>query len=136
MQTIRNTKQKEYVLNNLKNRYDHPSAKQIATDAANGSVSIGTTSVYRILNGLVEEGKINKIVTKDNVTHYDYDRQDHIHLVCNHCGKIFDLNPQEVFKDANILSKHDFNIQLQDVTLYGTCANCKTATKQKKYQNN
>ena len=119
----RNTKQKEFVLNNLKNRFDHPTSQQIYDDAKKQGIKIGQVSIYRILNNLVKEGLVCKIVTKDNVAHFDYLRKNHIHLVCNNCNQIFDKN---LGNDDNLTELiNEFNISMQDVILYGICKNCK-----------
>lgn len=129
---MRNTKQKDFVLNNLKNRFDHPTAYQIIESAKNENINIGTTSVYRILNDLIGYGMACKIVTKDNVAHFDYLKNDHIHLVCNKCSKIIDVPNEEIFK-ANI-NLHGFKLITQDITLYGECENCKDRINNK-YKN-
>lgn len=124
MTNHRKTKQKEYVLNNLLNRFDHPTVSQIYADALNEGMKIGEVSIYRILNNLVEEGKVCKIVTKDNVAHFDYVRENHFHLVCNVCSKIIDKPITEEF-DKNFSNMvKGFNILKQDVNFYGICEEC------------
>lgn len=124
MQTKRNTKQKDFVLNNLKNRFDHPTAFQIYLDSCKEDIKIGEVSVYRILNNLVEEGKVCKIVTKDNVAHFDFNRDNHIHFVCNVCNEIIDRNcTSNLEKEIEKLSKK-FKISKQDMNIYGICEKC------------
>lgn len=131
---MRNTLQKEFVLNNLSDRHDHPSAYQIFDGAKKADIKIGVTSIYRILNQLVEDEKVCKLITKDNVAHYDYIRNDHIHLICNNCGKIIDIPKNKVFIDDVNKNLQGFKLNMQDITFYGECENCKTIVSDK-YKN-
>ena len=118
----RQTRQKEYVLENLKQRFDHPTALLIFHDAQQHGIKIGEVSIYRILNNLVKEGKVCKIVTKDNVAHFDLIREDHIHLVCNCCNRIFDRELDNDKHLSNLIK--DFQISKQDIVLHGICKDC------------
>ncbi len=126
----RQTRQKEFVLDNLKQRFDHPTALQIFNDAQKQGVKIGEVSIYRILNNLVKEGSACKIVTKDNVAHFDFTREDHIHLVCNSCNRIFDRYIGDNEKLADLIK--DFHIAKQDIVLYGICNECAKSENYKK----
>lgn len=123
----RKTKQKEFVIENLKKRFDHPTALQIYNDAKDQKIGIGEVSIYRILNNLVKEGAVCKIVTKDNVAHYDFVRENHIHLVCNNCNQIFDKEFGSDEKLSRIIK--DFHISIQDIVLYGCCNDCAKTLK-------
>lgn len=124
MQTKRNTKQKEYILKNLQNRFDHPTVKDFYNDSKKENIKIGTTTIYRILKDLSnEEKKVVKIQTKDNVSHYDFNQNNHIHLICESCKKIIDISIEKVFKDEKIFC--EFKINPQNIVLYGICQNCK-----------
>lgn len=131
---MRNTKQKDYILNNLKNRLDHPTAQQIYNSAKKDNINIGYTTTYRILNNLTEQGKACKLITKDNIAHYDYITNNHIHLICNICGKILDIPNEVVFNKKFNAKNWGFNINSQEITVYGVCENCKNI-ETKKYKN-
>lgn len=124
MTNHRKTKQKEYVLGNLLNRFDHPTVSQIYADALKEEMKIGEVSIYRILNNLVGEGKVCKIVTKDNVAHFDYVKENHFHLVCNICNKIVDKPITEEFDKSFSKMVKGFKILKQDVNFYGICEEC------------
>ena len=61
MTNHRKTKQKEYVLGNLLNRFDHPTVSQIYADALKEEMKIGEVSIYRILNNLVGEANASSM---------------------------------------------------------------------------
>lgn len=124
MRTIRNTYQKELVLSDVMNRYDHPTAQMVFESLVVNNPEIGIATVYRNLNSQVESGKLTTIITKDNITHYDYNRDDHCHLVCTKCHEIIDI-PTTNFIDLDYLKEqYGFEVDKQNVILYGICKKC------------
>src|SRR3954468_4746308 len=63
--------------------------------AARGS-TVGLASVYRALDGLVEQGLLQRVDFGDGIARYEPLRagDHHHHLVCDGCGKV------ETFHDA------------------------------------
>ena len=58
------SKQRELILDSLKNRTDHPTAETLYRDLKDKMPEIGIATVYRNLSTLCEEGKINKLKSK------------------------------------------------------------------------
>ena len=58
---MRNTKQKELVLEILKSSYNHDSANEIYEQAKKSLPNISLATVYRILNDFVELNLVKKI---------------------------------------------------------------------------
>ena len=112
---MRNTKQKELVLNIVKNSYNHDSANDIYEIAKELMPNISLGTIYRILNEFEQMNIIKKIHTSDNIEHYDYIRHEHYHFICNNCKEIKDLDEY----DLNIT---DFKVE--DVIFYGLCDKC------------
>lgn len=119
----RNTMQKQIVYKNIKNRYDHPTANDIYNDLKEQNLKIGLTTIYRILNDLVEEGKVNKIITPDKIYHFDYNRVNHIHFICNKCGHIYDIDKKDFSKFELKFKKK--NHQIENFSIMGICDKCK-----------
>lgn len=119
----RNTKQKQIVASNIKKRFDHPTANEIYEDLIKHNSKIGLTTIYRILNNLVEEGKINKIITPDQHSHFDYNRINHIHFICNKCFHIYDIDENEFSELEFKFMKNNYNIK--NISIQGICENCK-----------
>ncbi len=120
----RNTTQKEYIRNYMINSFSHPSAFDIEADSKKAGMKIGLTSIYRILNNMVDNNELTTIITKDNIVHYDYNRKDHYHFVCKKCNKIIDISDEkELFQ--KISKDHNLELdEIQEVIIYGTCASC------------
>ena len=60
----RYSKQRELILNVLKERKDHPTAEMLYNDIIKIMPTIGIATVYRNLAALYESGQILKIETK------------------------------------------------------------------------
>ncbi|MDD6250447.1 MAG: transcriptional repressor [Bacillales bacterium] len=120
----RTTKQKEFIKEYLKNSYIHPTAFDVLKSAKENNINIGLTSIYRILNKMVEKQEAFSIITKDNIVHYDTNRGDHYHFICTSCNKIIDIDYDiEVFTQLEKRYKINFS-SIQDVHIYGLCSDC------------
>ena len=120
----RTTKQKEFIKEYLKNSYIHPTAFDVLKSAKENNINIGLTSIYRILNKMVEKQEAFSIITKDNIVHYDTNRGDHYHFICTSCNTIIDIDYDiEVFTQLEKRYKINFS-SIQDVHIYGLCSDC------------
>jgi Fur family transcriptional regulator, peroxide stress response regulator len=129
----RRTNQKDFVYKFLFSTYTHPTAYDVQKAAEQNGIRIGLTSIYRILNGLVQDGKALTIVEPDGIVHYDFIRNDHYHFVCRQCGKIIDLKSDEAEMKKILDDQHLSSACLQGVTIYGVCPDCLAkATKERK----
>jgi Fur family ferric uptake transcriptional regulator len=98
--------------------------------AAKGS-TVGLASVYRAVDGLVEQGLLQRLDFGDGIARYEPVRDGHDHhhhVVCNGCGKV------ETFHDAPleraiaaIEQQTGYHVVSHDVVLRGRCADCKAA---------
>lgn len=121
----RNTRQKYVVLKVIKESKDHPTIAEICKMVERVDDSIGQATVYRNVKKFVDEGKIFQIKTKSGVDRYDY-YTDHIHFECLNCGKIIDINDDNLltelsnrFKDRCEIIKN-YNLMLE-----GYCIDCR-----------
>jgi len=124
--------QKEVVERVVLSACDHPTADTICMRAREEVPNLSLGTVYRILKGLVGEGKIAEVAIADAPSVFDKTVKPHGHLVCDKCGKVSD-----VFFDPEMLSEsiekgHGHSIDEVHVIFRGTCADCleKAAAKQ------
>ena len=119
----RKTKQREIILDIIKNCYTHPTMKELVELINAKYPSIGQATIYRTINKLVLDNIVIKIECSDGV-HYDYNR-GHFHFFCLKCKKI-----EDVFLDKNLIDKLLSSSKLDNVLkinlIYeGLCERCK-----------
>lgn len=121
----RNTKQKEQILKIVESCEDHPTIKEIVTKVKTKYPTIGQATIYRNINKLVEEGKINKLYHMEDLNHYDGKKIPHNHFVCRKCGKIIDIyeNDNEQ-KLKEVERKYSVEISKIDILYEGICEEC------------
>lgn len=125
------SKQREEIINILKESYAHPTAEEVYLLAKEKNPSISRGTVYRNLNFLVEKGEIIKIDMNDS-DRYDYIREEHSHIICADCGRVidyyhdFDMNT--ISKD--IKSQTGLEFFSCNIAIKGICDNCKNKNKE------
>lgn len=131
-----NTKQREKILEYLKNNQDsNITAEEILTHFNEINEDIGKATVYRFLNELVKQGIVKKyMVDGRNCSSYQYIEEknckEHFHLKCEKCNKIIHLECNE-FKEVqnHIAQEHGFELDGIKTVFYGVCKNCKKKIK-------
>ena len=119
---MRNTIQRDLVLEIINNSSNHLTAEDIFEIARITIPNISLNTVYRNLNILVDSQKIRKIKTFDGKDHYDK-LHKHNHFICLKCKKIFDV--PETFNLNYKIIPDDFEIVNYDITYSGYCNECK-----------
>ena len=121
----RNTKQRNIILETLKEYPIHPNANQLVQLIVNKHKDFSVATVFRNLKQLAKEGIIKKIDGLDNTTHFDHNTHQHYHFLCKKCGKIYDVSDNiapELIKKAE--SETGFIIEEHDIVLQGICKSC------------
>ena len=120
----RNTWQKEVILNALKSNKVHPTINELY-EIIKKEHNIGKATVYRNINEMVDEGKVQKISSSDTC-HYDGDTSNHCHLICKECKKIVDIFDRNVNNLINTIEKEqDIEINQMHIVINGLCSLCK-----------
>ncbi|MCR5699710.1 MAG: transcriptional repressor [Treponemataceae bacterium] len=132
------TKQQDLILNYLgQMQGKHFTAEEVYRHFAESGVSVGIATVYRQLEKLVTDGKIQKYFIDDkSPACFEYLGEDclnsheHFHLKCESCGKLIHLECDELSGIENHLKEdHGFTVNPLRTVLYGICAEC--AAKEK-----
>lgn len=124
------TKQRELILSYLKNT-DHPhvSAGDIAAHLRSVS-SVGTATVYRQLEKMVEAGLVRKY-NLDGGACYQYvgsaeGCREHFHLKCLGCGTLIHVDCDFLCGlGPHILEHHGFEVDNSRTVMYGMCRECR-----------
>lgn len=122
----RNTIQKEYVLDAVNELKRHVSADDVYVYLEKKYPSISRGTVYRNLNILSEEGKIQKIKTSDGADIFDFTLSKHYHVKCIVCKKVSDVD-MKVLPDmiSMINDKQGFDFLQCNIFFEGICPECK-----------
>ena len=128
MKNLYNTKQKQIILYFLEsNKHKCFEVKEIAKYLEENNNIVGTTTIYRYLEELINQNKVKKI--KDNTISAKFGyfdcHEEHFHLKCESCGKIIHLDcetTKEMIKHIHL--KHHFKINEESFLINGKCENC------------
>ena len=87
-------------------------------------------AVYNVLNDLTEAGIARRIEPAGYPGLYELRVGDnHHHIVCRHCGAIADVDCVTGHAPCLTPSEtHGFNLSEAEVTFWGVCENCATAS--------
>lgn len=121
-----NTKQKERILNVIKSKKQEFTIKDIYNEL-NGEV--GLTTIYRLIDKLVNDSVINKYISKDNITYYQYLKKceeiNHFYLKCDNCGDLVHIDCDCIVElSSHILNNHKFKPNRDHIIINGLCEKC------------
>ncbi len=122
------TDQKRLLLSFLEQNCAHPLTIEEISRGLNGASAPGKSTVYRLMNQLVQEGKVRRSV-KGNSRHFVYQLIEerchaHLHCRCVNCGKLYHLDEQLSVDVGRLLQQTGFALDRKQTTLFGTCQGC------------
>lgn len=121
------TIQRRTIFAALLGRRDHPTADQVYEAVRPRLAGVSRTTVYRVLETLVQAGVITKACHPGAATRYDPLTRRHHHLVCLRCEKIVDIDDPGL--DALPIPSvpgEAFEITDYCVHFRGLCAQCRS----------
>lgn len=122
----RHTRQLNVVWEAIKDETSHPTADQIYEKVQGVIPNISLGTVYRNLQKLVAEGKL-QVFTLGRTQRFDPTLKRHEHFICERCGRVYDvfINAKEkIFPSSASLPHVGFTVTSHQLALYGTCKNC------------
>ncbi len=120
----RSTKQRDAVAAYLSDGATFVSAQRIYAGLREQGSTIGLATVYRALQGLVEDQAVDALRTDDGEVVYRRCRsgQHHHHLVCRECGRTVEVEGPAVERWADaVASQHGFRDVSHTLEVFGTC---------------
>jgi Fe2+ or Zn2+ uptake regulation protein len=103
------------------------SAEEIEKILADQGQEFNKTSIYRSLDKMVDKGELCQQHFQDKKAVYEVRSEDHIHLFCKVCQRIFVKQKPVGFSFENLaedLSDSDFKVDHVHLALIGVCKNC------------
>ena len=124
------TIQRRVILESVLQRSDHPTADQIYEAVQERIPRLSRTTVYRVLDTLLELGVIRRVHLAGGTSRFDGMIRRHHHLVCTCCNRIIDFEDDKL--DQLPLPKRKFQgFEAEDysVQVSGVCADCQKKRK-------
>lgn len=122
---LKSSRQRDLVLRVVRSTRCHPTADWIFEKARKQMSSISLGTVYRNLNLLREEGKIQELNFEEGSRRYDGDLRDHYHVRCTVCGKVEDvphISPRISSDEIEKLT--GYRIHNHCLEFQGICSEC------------
>ena len=119
------TKQKDIIINKIKEYNGEFTVKEIY-EALNKE--IGLVTIYRLVDKLVKDNSLAKIIGKDNIVYYQYleecESKNHFFLKCELCGVMEHIDCDCIGElSEHISKKHSFSLT-NHLIINGICKNC------------
>lgn len=127
MKFIKNTKQRQIILNILTTSKAPQTAEDIYMKAIIVSPNIAKTTVYRNIDSLFSNGIISRYRFDKDKYSYELNTNVHTHyLLCKKCGELTSLKKCPILDLENsILKDTGFNVTNHSIELFGFCKKCK-----------
>ena len=130
----RNTRQRQMVLELVKQRCDHPTADDIYLEIRDLDPRVSRATVYRNLHLLVDSGDLISVRNHLGVERFDRRIDTHSHVICDSCGELVDAPAPTMAADfSDVEEASGFKIDRQETIYHGICSKCQAklaATKQ------
>lgn len=122
--TERQTKQKQAIYEVLCS-LDHPSATEVYERIRTQFPTISRGTVFRVLGGFAESGKIRKLQLADTDDRYDPTLAPHYHARCRGCGRVIDVVSPQAEAVLRGVRVGRFTVDGAEVEFFGLCDDCK-----------
>jgi Fur family peroxide stress response transcriptional regulator len=118
------TRQRIAVIDQIAERSDHPSVRQLYDEILQQRLTMSLATIYNTLETLVELDLIREIDFEHGDNRYDTNLSPHINLICTICGSIIDYKidmpvaPQEIEKSMGFATT-EYRLEYR-----GICKRC------------
>ncbi len=119
------SKQRKRIYDMIVENAVHPSADVIYDKLHKEYPELSLGTVYRNLNVLSEMGEIKRIESGLKSERYDGRTDDHYHMVCEECGRLFDVVAEyqhNLVEEAQRQTAHQ--LKEHNIIFYGICEHC------------
>ena len=106
---------------------DHPSVNDLARRLRTGGEAIGTATLYRTLQLLVEMGLVRERDFGDGQSRYEPAATlAHDHLICERCGRVVEFPADRVERMLRVTADEQrFQYRRHRVDVHGICQECR-----------
>jgi Fur family peroxide stress response transcriptional regulator len=126
---LRRSKQREAILDFLRNTSSHPTAYQVYEAVRKEIPNISLGTVYRNLKLLSSEAEILELDLGGSLSRFDGNTRSHYHFRCEGCGRVFDVDePVDLERNERVAKKTGFMVSHHILEFRGLCRDCQTST--------
>src|SRR5215470_3196568 len=120
------TPQRQLVLEAVA-KLDHATPEEIAASVQQTAKAVNISTIYRTLELLDNLGLVTHTHPNHGApTYHLASDADHVHLVCQDCGKVEQTSPDAIRPLVTALEdKHGFETNVAHLTVFGRCADCR-----------
>lgn len=107
----------------------HLSAEEVATEVTARGRSVGTATVYRTIDTLLESGLVVERDFGEGFRRFEPARDvpHHEHLVCTQCGRVEEFRDERLERMTTIVAEsRGFARQRHRLIIHGVCKDCQT----------
>lgn len=124
-QTMRMTKQRQVILDELRQVTCHPTADEMYDRIRRRLPNVSLGTVYRNLEIMSEQGIIQKLDVGGSKKRFDGNIEDHCHIRCHRCGRLEDMECRLDFDLAKLaaLQTH-YQVMRYRLEVIGVCPEC------------
>jgi Fur family ferric uptake transcriptional regulator len=122
------TRQRDLVAQTVFLSNDHPSVDVIRRSLKERGEHVGTATVYRTLEVLVESGLVRAHDFGEGFKRYEpvAAQAHHEHLICERCGRVVEFQNERLERMLPVIAdEHAFQHQRHRVEIYGVCRECR-----------
>lgn len=122
------TRQRDLVARAVLLSDDHPSVETIRRSLRAREEHVGTATVYRTLELLVESGLVQAHDFGQGFKRYEPmpAQGHHEHLICERCGRVVEFQNEPLERMVPIIAdEHQFQHLRHRVEIYGVCRDCR-----------
>ncbi len=125
---LRNTKQRQAILEVIETHGGHLTADEVYKIAKRRHLRLSLGTVYRNLRVLVEQGAVRELDFGMAITYFEAVKDIHYHLVCRVCNGIADVEMELERKLAKLVKRSadvgGFQIEQHRLDFVGICERC------------
>ena len=119
------TKQREVVLQVIRDADQHLTANEVFAHAKAKLPSISFATVYNSLRYLKDAGHIAEIQFGNGASRFDRMTSRHDHAICTACGKLVDIEMEHPAELVQLAAEYsNFKPESLEFTLRGLCPDC------------
>ena len=123
------TAQRLAIAETLLPSHRHLSAEEVAAEVTAAGRKVGTATVYRTIDTLLESGLVVERDFGEGFRRFEPARDipHHEHLVCTLCGKVEEFRDERLERMTTIVAEsRGFARQRHRLVIHGVCKDCQT----------